>query len=176
VIGPELTDGKIRLIAPDVERDSPLSLVWTNGPEGNATMRLMGNPPETIQEMSLKDARELSQKFIDQTNEINWTVDYDSKIIGAVWIHLEDDEYIKGPSLSFMIGDRDMRRKGIGVKVANLVTAWAKSDGSNLNSPLQMRALISNTGSRALIARLGAHEAGPKYADKHGLEWQNYSL
>ncbi|MBW4061249.1 GNAT family N-acetyltransferase [Candidatus Saccharibacteria bacterium] len=176
MIGVALADGDLKLVAPNVERDALLGVGWVNGEVGHETMRLMGNNPKSITDTTLKQQQKLIQSFIDDQHAIYWMLELNQRVVGAIWIQLNDEEYLPGPSVSIMIGDVIARGHGIGKRAMILVLGWARLHVTNLKQPLRVRALADNAASNALIKSFSALLDGKQYTDSDGLVWQNYQL
>jgi RimJ/RimL family protein N-acetyltransferase len=92
--------------------------------------------------------------------------------VGAIWVALLPTEYLLAPSLHIMIGDAQMRGKGLGsaacVAVVNVLSEEYRE--------VYTRYLLSNEGSEKLMRSLGFKSFGSAYRDKDGLSWQNLSL
>ncbi len=174
--GPDLADvaGRLRLVAPQVERDAPLGVEWLNGPAGHSTMLMLGNPPASLADTTLEDQERLVRGFISAQGELHWMIESEGRVIGAVWIHcVQTRAEVGAPELSLMIGDPEYRGRGLGKCAAELVLAWASK---NLPSPVTMRTVVENEVSKNLILGLGGRPQGDVYKDQDGLKWQNYRL
>jgi RimJ/RimL family protein N-acetyltransferase len=164
-------DGSVRLVEPDVERDAPLGLQWLAGEAGRETLRLMGVTNATNHPPTLEQERQRIQDFIDKSDQLNWMIAKDERIIGSVWADLEPTEYLKAPSLHIMIGDPTARGQGAGSQAFRTVAKYLADERHE--SAIYTRHLLGNIGSAKLAATSGFHEDGAPYEDADGLHWQN---
>lgn len=171
----ELTtpDEKVRLIRPDVGRDAPLSVQWLAGESGRLTLQLMGVPDADNHETTLEAERDRIGSFLGNNGELDWMIAYDGRVIGAIWVHTESTEYIAAPAVSIMIGDPDVRGKGVGYNSLVAVTKWLFEDPNT--TAVYARHLVANAASKQLLQRAGFVDDGEPYVDADNLHWQNVS-
>lgn len=165
---------EIILVTPDIERDPPLSVAWLEGSNGRETLRLMGNTDEQNKPSTLEQEKERVRDFIESTNQLNWMIQLKDKIVGSVWVDLDDSEYLSAPSIHIMIGDPNSRGYGVGTNACSAVIDYLKDSGKY--KTLNSRYLLINSGSAHLLNGLGFEKIGNQYSDKDGLEWQNVIL
>ena len=171
---PELItpDVPIRLIEPNVERDGQLGLQWLNGQLGRVTMRSMGNTEETISKMlptTIEQEEERVSSFLDREDQLNWMIEYEGKVVGSVWVDLVASEDLPSPSVHIMIGDPDMRGRGVGIATVGTVLEYLEKQG---NDVIYSRHLVSNEGADKLLKSLGFTELDKPYISDT-LEFQN---
>ena len=164
----------IKLVPPDVERDAPISVQWLEGDIGRETLKLMGNTDDGNKPSDLEAEKERVRQFISSTDQLNWMIQLKDKIVGSVWVDLEDTDYLPAPAIHIMIGDPSARGHGVGNQACSSVIDYLKADGSYLH--LFSRHLVHNKGASNLLHDLGFLELGKQYSDTDGLEWQNVAL
>ena len=168
----ETENAHIRLVEPDVERDSRLGVQWLNGDLGRVTMQLMGNTGDVIDKMlptTVELESERVRDFIERKDQLNWMIEYEGKVVGSVWVDLDDSDDLPGPSVHIMIGDPTMRGKGVGGLVVGTVLEYLETQG---NDVIYSRHLTTNEGSDKLLKSLGFDDLdGPYISDT--LEFQN---
>ena len=164
----------ITLVTPDVERDAPLGVAWLAGDFGRETLKLMGVTDEYNKPSTIEEEKQRVRNFIESTNQMNWMIQFKEKVVGSVWVDLDDTKYLPAPSLHIMIGDPTSRGHGVGKNACIAVLAYLKNNREyeNINS----RYLLLNQGSANLLDGLGFEKTGDQYSDSDGLEWQNVSL
>jgi len=167
-------DQRVRLIAPNVERDAPLSLRWLAGPVGRETLRLMGMPDEDNYESTLEAERKRIEEFLGDNGELDWMIELDGAVVGAIWIHTHDGENIKAPAISMMLGDATARGHGTGRAAFAAVLGWLKD--VRHEHVVYARHLLENAASRNLSQAFGFVDDGEPYVDHDGLHWQNVRL
>ncbi|HSH55893.1 MAG TPA: GNAT family N-acetyltransferase [Candidatus Limnocylindrales bacterium] len=171
---PELKtkDASIKLIEPNVERDAELGVQWLNGESGRATLRSMGNTEEVIDTMlpaTLEQEAERVRSFLVREDQLNWMIEYEGNVIGSVWVNLGDSKEVPGPSVHIMIGDPEMRGKGVGGSAISAVLEYLEEQG---NKGIYSRHLTSNEGADKLLQSLGFVDVGEPYLSD-SLEFQN---
>lgn len=169
----ETENPSIRLIEPDIERDSQLGVSWINGELGRRTLELMGvtdsdNIPTTIdkERIRIKD-------FIERNDQLNWMIELKNQVIGSIWVDLEPTDELPAPAIHIMIGDPSARGQGVGNTVTKAVVNYLREQG---NSKIYSRALASNEAAANLLAQNDFKQLDKPYADKDGLIWQNVIL
>lgn len=169
----ETNNPHIQLIEPDIERDAPISVGWLEGDLGRDTLRLMGVSTEKNKPSSLEQERERVEGFIANENQLNWMISYDGKIVGSVWADLRATDELPSPSVHIMIGDPDVRSKGIGTASIKAVIEYLRqADAQTVYS----RHLLENESSKHLLSCLGFGDLGEPYTNNDGLTFQNVSL
>lgn len=174
MIAPELLSNKIetlKLIGPDIERDPPLSVEWMAGDNGRETQSMMGIPDREIHEHSLEEARGTIAGFIESDHEIVWMIEYAGDVVGAVEIHMIGTKYLPSPSIHVMLGDVDVRGRGIGRASAEMAITYLQEEQSI--EILYSRYRTNNKVSEQLLLALGFEEDGDPYEDQYGMRWQN---
>jgi RimJ/RimL family protein N-acetyltransferase len=96
-------------------------------------------------------------------------IEYEGKVVGSVWADLEDSEDVPGPSVHIMIGDPDMRGKGVGTSTVNTVLDYLEEQGHDI---IYSRHLITNHRADELLKSLGFTNLGEPYISDT-LEFQN---
>ena len=185
-------DIDVKLVFPNVDRDAPRSVEWLSGEVGHSTMLLMGNSEKDSDniinmpdDQKLIEERNRVKEFIENTGELNWTIQYKGNPVGAIWVDLKDKVInlengkkttLKGPSPHIMIGDIQARGKGIGPKASEAVMDYLLRDGEY--STIYTRA---RTDNQRIINMLTSPESkyiftedGSPYTDGDGLEFQNF--
>lgn len=166
----ETNDPDIRLIEPDIERDAPLSVEWLKGDSGRNTLRLMGVADKDNQPSTLQQEKERIKDFIENDDQLNWTITYQDEVVGSVWVDTKPSEYLQSPSVHIMIGSPKARGKGIGLSTMTAVIEYLGQQG---HEQIFSRYLTNNEGSKNLLAKLGFNEIGKPYTDEDNLEFQN---
>lgn len=164
---------KLELVAPNVERDAPLSLEWVNGAASRDTLLKMGNTPDSIVTTTLEDEKQRTRDFIESDTQRTWMIKTGEKIVGATWVDLEPSEYLPAPAVHIMIGDPSARGKGVGHETIQAVLNLLNEKGQET---LYSRHLATNEGATKLLAGLGFSPIGEQYEDKDGLVWQNVEV
>lgn len=169
----ETNNPHIHLVEPDVERDAPISVGWLEGDLGRDTLRLMGVSAHENEPSTLNQEKERVEGFIANEEQLNWMISYDGKIVGSVWADLQATDELPGPSVHIMIGDSEVRGKGIGTASISAVIEHLRQRNTET---IYSRHLLDNEGSKHLLNSLGFNNLGEPYTDKDGLEFQNVSL
>ncbi|HEX7368384.1 MAG TPA: GNAT family N-acetyltransferase [Candidatus Saccharimonadales bacterium] len=159
---------------PDVARDAPLGVRWLAGGNGRDTLRKMGVTDQDNKPTTLGQEQRRVRDFLENKNQVCWMIQAGGKIVGAVWVNLEPNEYLRAPSVHIMIGDPAARGKGIGVQVFRSVVTWLENDQKY--SKIYTRHLVSNVASAKLAGKSGFVNSGETYRDSDGLLWQNMLL
>ena len=169
----ETSNPLVHLVEPDVERDAPISVGWLEGDLGRDTLRLMGVNTEDNKPSTLVQEKERLRGFIANEKQLNWMISYNDQIIGSVWAELRATEELPAPSVHIMIGDPDVRGKGIGTASISAVIEHLRQS----NTPtIYSRYRLENEGSKHLLNSLGFGNLGEPYTDKDGLKFQNVAL
>lgn len=166
----QTSNERIKLIEPDIERDAVLGVSWLKGEPGRDTLALMGVPDRENRRTTLEDEIRRVKSFIDRNDRLNWMIEYDRKVIGSVWVDLEETEGLPAPSVYITIGELDMRGKGVGRTVIKSVIDYLESQG---NYTVYSRYLTSNGRVKALLESLDFKNLGGDYLDSDRLKWQN---
>jgi RimJ/RimL family protein N-acetyltransferase len=164
----------INLVPPNIERDAPLGVDWLSGNTGRDTLKLMGVTDEYNKPSTLEEEKDRVKGFIDNTNQLNWMIQFKGNIVGSVWVDLKDSEYLPSPSVHIMIGDQSSRGNGVGTSSCKAVIEYLKNEKDY--KKIYSRYLLLNSGSERLLTNLGFEKLGNIYADSDGLEWQNALL
>ncbi len=164
----------LKLITPDVERDAPASVGWLEGELGRNTLRLMGNTDKNNHPSTLDAERERVNASLISTDRLTWTISYKGKPVGATWLDLEASDYLPGPSVHIMIGDPEVR--GLGVGTQSIAAVIGHLQQQQECPALYSRYLLENTGSAAMLTKLGFTELEDPYHDTNDLVFQNVVL
>lgn len=166
----ETNNPDVRLVEPNIERDAPLGVKWLEGDLGRSTLMLMGVADKDNKPSNLEAEKERVKDFIEKDNQLNWMIEYKGQVVGSVWADLEPTEYLLSPSVHIMIGDPNMRGKGVGITSIEAVVEYLENQG---NEKIYSRHLLINTASKAMLHKLDFKDLEKPYTDKDGLEWQN---
>ena len=166
----ETNNPDIHLVAPDIERDAPLSVKWLEGDAGRNTLRLMGVAEKDNLPSTLEQEKERMRDFIENDDQLNWMIAYQNRVIGSVWVDLKPSKHLQSPSMHIMIGSPDARGKGIGSSTVEAVVGYLRQQGYE---QIYSRYLIENESSRNMLAELGFTQLGGSYIDEDSLEFQN---
>lgn len=169
----ETTDPSVHLIEPNVERDAPLSVAWLEGDIGRNTLRLMGVTDDENKPSTLQGERERIEGFVTNPDQLNWAIQYNDRVVGAIWVDLVEKESVPAPAIHIMIGDPEARGKGIGSSSTKAVIGYLRDSGE---LQLFSRHLADNTTAAKLLAEQGFTPVGEPKPDKDGLIWQNVQL
>jgi hypothetical protein len=159
------------LVRPNVERDARQGVDWLAGEEGRRTLQLMGNTVKNNKPSTLAEEERRVRGFITSLIHETWMMLYEGNIIGAVWLDLEDTGYLAAPSVHIMIGNRNMRGKGVGY--ASLTALINQYEEQGHDEYLHSRHLLENAVMAKLFLRIGFKDDGGSYKDSDGLSWQN---
>ncbi|HWB38857.1 MAG TPA: GNAT family N-acetyltransferase [Candidatus Saccharimonadales bacterium] len=163
----------LKLVRPSIKRDAPASVIWLEGDEGRNTLRLMGNTDTNTQPTNLAAEQQRISEFLDSKDQLTWTILYEDKPVGAIWVHLKSFENLPAPSIHIMLGDPKIRGKNLGTYSMQTVIKHLRSQKYD---QLFSRYLLANEGSAALLQKLGFEVLESAYKDKDGLEFQNVVL
>lgn len=158
------------LIEPDIERDATLGVQWFEGDLGRATLTSMGVADKDNKPTTIEHERERVKDFIERQDQLNWMIEYHGKVIGSVWADLEQVGNVPAPAIHIMIGDPDVRGKGVGFAATSKVAEYLKSRGFE---SIYSRHLTKNSSAGGLLQSLGFTNFGEPYTDDDGLKWQN---
>lgn len=172
MIAPPLTTrlSHLKLVAPDIDRDAPVSVGWLAGPAGRQTLELMGVPPAGNHASSLAVERKRVRDFIDRTNQLNWMMQLGDDIVGSIWVDLDANEGLEPPALHLMVGDSAYRQRGLGQAALTAVVEFLRNQGY---TRLYSRHLVTNQASAKLLQSAGFKPAEETYSDVDGRLWQN---
>lgn len=162
----------VKLIEPDIERDAKLGVQWLNGELGRVTMQSMGNSDESLETIlptTLELEVERVKNFINGENQLNWMIEHQGKVVGSVWVDLDDSDHLPSPSVHIMIGDPAMRGKGIGTSAMGAVLSHLEEQGYET---VYSRHLTTNEGADKLLKIFGFTDVGNPYTSE-SLEFQN---
>lgn len=165
------------LTRPDPDRDAPFAFDWFESPHGKETLLLMGNSAHKIKAPSLNEETSRIHDFLrleKENKQLTWTIRYDGKTIGAVWLELQDTDNVKAPAFHIMIGDKSYRGKGFGRAIMQEMITYTKDILKS--KVLYSRHLTSNSGIAHLNDTFGFVTDGAPYKDSDGLEFQNVKL
>src|SRR6266498_2431670 len=157
-----LFNSNFRLVKPDFSRDALLSVKWLKEDSGRDTLRLMGVPDKDIVEPTLEGERERIQSFLDREDQLNWMIEVDGHVVGAIWVDLERQGSVKAPAIHIMIGDPSARGQGVGSQAMQLAINYLFQQGY---STVYTRHRVGNTPVEKMSARLGFVPDGDPYMD-----------
>lgn len=166
----ETSNPDVRLVAPDVERDASLSMHWLHGSLGHATLASMGVAEKDNKPTTLELERERVKRFIDRPDQLNWMIECGHMVVGSVWVDLEQVGTVPPPAMHIMIGDPNMRGKGIGPAALTAVIEYFEQQGYE---QVYSRHLTKNVPIQRVLRSMGFRKLGQSYTDEDGLEWQN---
>lgn len=168
----QTNDARISLVEPNIDRDAKLGVQWLNGKAGRATLLSMGNTKETIDSIlptTLEQEADRVRDFIERKDQLNWMIECEGHVVGSTWVDLNSTKDLPGPSVHIMIGDQDMRGKGIGKTTVSAVLDYLEKQGHTV---IYSRYLTTNDGSERLLRSLGFTDLGAPYVSDT-LEFQN---
>ncbi|MCA9344038.1 GNAT family N-acetyltransferase [Candidatus Saccharibacteria bacterium] len=168
----ETNNPHLKLIEPDIERDAANGIKWLEGDMGRTTLRLMGVADEHNKPTTLEAEKERVNDFLTRQDQLNWMIEYQGKVVGSVWVDLEASDFLASPSVHIMIGDLDMRGKGVGLASVSTIIEYLKSNGEKT---IYSRYVTTNEVSEHLLSKLGFEPLGEPYNDGD-LLFQNVSL
>jgi RimJ/RimL family protein N-acetyltransferase len=160
----------VALVEPNIERDAPLSVGWLEGKLGRATLASMGVADKDNKPTTPEEERERIKDFIERQDQYNWMIEYQGRVVGSVWVDLQQVDTVPAPAVHIMIGDPDTRGKGIGRAAIGRAIEYLESLGSK---SIYSRHLTKNNGASGLLQSLGFADLDSPYTDDGGLEWQN---
>lgn len=160
----------VSLVQPEIERDAALGVQWLQGNLGRNTLSLMGVSDKDNRPTSLEYERQRVKDFIEKEDQLNWMVEYQGRVVGSVWADLQQVGNVPAPAIHIMIGDPDVRGKGVGFAATSKVTEHLEGQGFK---SVYSRHLTKNSGASGLLQSLGFTNFGEPYTDDDGLEWQN---
>lgn len=160
----------VLLVEPVIERDAALGVQWLDGELGRATLTSMGVAEKDNKPTTIEHERERVRDFIERQDQLNWMIEYQGKVVGSVWADLEQVGNVPAPAIHIMIGDPDVRGKGVGFAATSKVAEYLESRGFN---SIYSRHLTKNSGASGLLQSLDFTNFGVPYTDDDGLEWQN---
>jgi len=159
------------LVKPNIETDPAISVGWLEGAVGRETLLLMGNTEANSTPSTLGDEQRRVREFITSIDRRTWSMRYQGKTVGAIWVDLKPNEYLHAPAIHIMIGDPNVRGKGIGQATMLRVIERLEQEGEH--HQLHSRYVAENAGSAKLLAKVGFVNDGDKYEDIDGLRFQN---
>ena len=182
------SNDKVKLVKPNVQRDSIISVGWLEGQKGKDTLRLMGNNENVVsQPISLEIESERIQDFLDKKNQLNWAIQFndpgDERIVGAIWVDLEKNKIeldngnfieLNAPSPHIMIGETDARNQGIGTVAIQAVMDYLVNEMHS--EKIYTRAKTNNDRVIHLLKKSGFRESGESYTDKDRIDFQNFEI
>jgi hypothetical protein len=90
----------VTLVAPNVERDAPLGVQWLAGAPGRHTLALMGVSDHDNHETSLATEQKRVQGFIENQQQLNWMIQFNDQVVGAIWVDLQATSELLAPCTS----------------------------------------------------------------------------
>jgi len=169
----ETDNPRVHLIEPDVARDAPLSVTWLAGDQGRRTLALMGVTDKDNRPTTLAEELQRVRGFVEDPHELNWAIQLDDTVVGAIWVNLTPAYGVPEPSLHTMIGDPTARGQGVGDASTRAVIDHMRRRGDPV---LYSRHLTRNTVVAGLLKKHGFVPMGEPYTDQGNLEWQNVQL
>jgi RimJ/RimL family protein N-acetyltransferase len=169
---PELSteNVELKLIAPNVERDTPLSVAWLAGSTGRETLKLMGVPDTENKASTLEQERARVEGFLARQDQLNWMLEFSGDVVGSIWVDLEPSEHVPAPAVHLMIGEPNVRGQGLGGAALRAVLRYLQTSGTEV---VYSRHLTNNKASAYLLAAADFAPQGQAYRDGAGLVWQN---
>jgi RimJ/RimL family protein N-acetyltransferase len=167
----------LTLTRPIPDRDASFALDWFESPYGKETLLLMGNVESKLRTPSIREETDRINNFLrleKENKQLTWMIRYNNKTIGAVWLELQDTDYVKSPAFHIMIGDKSYRGKGFGKAIMQEMITHTKNILKS--RVLYSRHLTSNLGIAHLNSAFGFMNDGEPYQDNDGLEFQNVKL
>ena len=166
----ETASADVNLIRPDIERDAVISVGWLEGNLGRSTLKLMGVAESEMSTPTLEGERKRIESFIEQHNQLNWMIKYKDEVVGAIWVDLITKDSVDSPALHLMIGNPEVRGKGIGYASSRAVMYYLKKEGFER---VYSRHLAENKIAAKLLTDLGFSKDSEPYIDDNDLKWQN---
>jgi RimJ/RimL family protein N-acetyltransferase len=168
------SDEKIKLVRPDVERDSELGAKWLVGDIGRETLWAMGVPMQKIQPSNIESERERVTNFLSNPAQLNWMIEMSDQVVGSIWVDLDATDYLQAPAIHIMLGDPAARGRGVGPQAFRTVIDYLAKERKV--PTIYTRHLVDNVGAANMIAGAGFQIDGDSYDDQDGLVWQNMKL
>ena len=169
----ETKNPHVNLVVPNLDRDPKISLEWLNGVDGATTLALMGNDAIDIKPTTIEHEVKRTEDFINSKDQLNWMIQLDGDIVGAIWVDLLSKEHMLSPSVHIMIGKKDARGKGVGYSSMQSVINYLEHEGFDV---IYSRHLKDNIAATKLLSSLNFKKLGTTYMDENNLEWQNVVL
>lgn len=163
----------VLLVEPRVERDAQLGVEWLSAEMGRETLRLMGVADKNNTPTTLEQEKARVQSFIDRKDQLNWMIELEGQVIGAVWVDLQQNGSLPAPGVHIMIGDPAARGRGVGSAAFSIVTKYLQEIGY---TQVFTRHLVGNSTAQSLAAKNGFVDIGEAYTDEDGLIWQNMEV
>ncbi len=168
-------NGTLNLIEPNLSHADE-SLSWTTD---NSIIQYMGAP---FEHPSKEKEMERIKEILCNTDEYNWMIELNGKIIGNVSINNIQENTTKFNSkagnYTILIGDKNYWGKGIAYHVGQAVLDWAFSKGNF--DVISARAINENIASLAMLKKLGFIylDNTPFEGQINGknTEWQNFMI
>lgn len=167
----ETDNPDIQLVVPDIERDATLSVKWLQGELGRATLTSMGVADKDNKPTTLDRERERIREFIKRDDQLNWMIEHQGKVVGSIWVDLVQAENLPAPAIHIMIGNPEMRGKGVGYAATSKVIEHLLHERKAKN--IYSRHLTKNNVASNLLGSLGFEKLGEPYTDENDLEFQN---
>jgi GNAT superfamily N-acetyltransferase len=164
---------QIKLIRPNIKRDSVLGAMWLEGEFGKNTLLRMGVPVSEIKPANVKEEKSRIKSFIERDDQLNWMIQFNNKVVGAAWVDLKPTHDLQAPAVHIMIGEPAARRQGVGTEAITAITKSLKSKG---HWAVHSRTLTTNKVAAGTLNKIGFENVGLPYIDPSGLEWQNVTL
>ncbi len=164
---------QIYLIEPTLSHASA-SLEWLSQPEIGQYMGA------DFSNLSLEGEEKRLQEIIDSTDQYNWMIEMDGKVIGNVCINSIEEQSKKhacrAGSMAILIGDKSAWGKKIARSVNTVVIDWAFADGQF--EKLYTRIMEENEASIKSFAALGFVLSGAETEQVHGsmFHWNHYTM
>lgn len=122
--------------------------------------------------------RERIQEIRNNSDEYNWMIQLDGKIIGNASLNSIQETSSKlaskAANYTILIGNKNFWRKGIAQYVAAAMLEWAffKADFQAIVA----RALKENIASLNLLKKLGFQYLGSELDEGGDMEWRNFKI
>lgn len=165
----------IKLVEPSLEH-AESSLNWT---ADQSVVQYMGG---NFDQPSVVKERARINEIRNNSDEYNWMIEMDGKIIGNVSINSIKETSskmgVQAGNYTILIGDKKYWGKGIARHVTATVLAWAFSEAGF--ETMAARALNENIASIKMLKKVGFEfiERTPyeREIDGKSTEWQNFRI
>lgn len=130
----------------------------------------MGVPPAQIAKTTLADERRRVKDFIDKSDQLNWMINFEGRIVGSIWVDLHEVGSVGAPAVHIMIGESNVRGNGVGSVCMEAVLSYLREEGYK---KVYSRYLVKNKVAKKLLEPYSFKNDGQTYKDESGLIWQN---
>ncbi len=165
------TNSAVRLIKPNVKRDAPLSVRWLAGESGKATQYAMGVADQASKPSTFTREQKRIHNFIENKEQLTWMIEYNGKVVGAVWVDITASVYLSAPGIHIMIGDPSARGKNVGITSMLAVLEYLHHVQGY--QAVYSRYRVDNLIAEHMNKKLGFEKRGTSYTDGDTITWQN---